>query len=131
MPARLAIALVPWAMVWLVAAGVLGPVEAVLATVWSWPQLLIGAVPLPHGGLALLTEASTTVATTSGLPLAALVAAKLVGWNLLPWHGTSGGQVLRALGPSPLTDRVLMALGLVPLVALLGWGLSVLRYATA
>ncbi len=127
---RLAIALVPWAILLTPAFVILGPTGAIEA-------LADGFVGFPLGGLLFWSEGVERVdairqllETTNGATIAGLGIATLTAANLLPFPGNSGTRAITALLPAGV-ERILPPVWALMILSTLGWVIALVMWAVS
>ena len=126
--ARLVVAFLPWAVLLLAAVVVLGPAGTLSSLAASWSQFLGGGLLFWSQGAQHLEELQRVLPQTTPVVVGATTLTKLVGINLLPSAGTSGGIALSALVPERWAVGLQALTAAIVGLCALGWLLALTRF---
>ena len=126
---RLLVGLTPWVVLMLPVALVLGPTAALTSLTLTWPQYLSGGLMFWSRGAQYLGEAQRLLPELSASAVAATTVAKLVGVNLLPAPGTSGGIFVSTLLPQSVALGVQGLFAALVGLCAMGWLVALVALA--
>lgn len=132
-PKRLAVLALPWVLLLGVCATLLGPFAAAGAFARGFVQFPAGALAPTSTGVTLLAALTHRHAVLSPWAFAALLATKLIAFNLLPIPGLSGFSIVyRVLATGSVPPAPVRIAGMVATLGLAGgWVWAVFVFATA